>query len=81
MNPLRHAILATLIAASPSIAAENTTTPPAGTGPLQDELPTVWVFAKAPRQLVEIAASVTVADEASIHRELAQDFRDLTRFE
>lgn len=80
MNPLRHAILATLIAASPSLAAENTTTPPAGTGPLQDELPTVWVFAKAPRQLVEIAASVTVADEASIHRELAQDFRDLTRY-
>ncbi len=78
MKPLRLAILTTLLtmARPAAAAAESGAEPAAAAG----DLPTVWVFAKAPRQLVEVAASVTVADEASIRRELAQDFRDLTRY-
>lgn len=77
MQPLRLAILATLLTMTrpAAAAAVEAHAPPAA-----EELPTVRVFAKAPRQLVDIAASVTVVDEAAIQRELAQDFRDLIRY-
>jgi hemoglobin/transferrin/lactoferrin receptor protein len=44
------------------------------------DLGTVTVVARVPRPLIEVAASVTVVDDAAIARDLAQDLRDVTRY-
>jgi hemoglobin/transferrin/lactoferrin receptor protein len=44
------------------------------------DLGTVWVFARVPQPLVQVAASVTAVDEATVEHELAQNLRDVIRY-
>jgi hemoglobin/transferrin/lactoferrin receptor protein len=64
----RRVATALLLAATPASAAE------------PGDLGTVWVFARVPQPIAQVAASISAADETTVKRELAQNLRDVARY-
>ena len=64
----RHVATALLLAAHPAAADE------------PGDLGTVWVYARSRQPLVQVAASVTSVDDATVEHELARDLRDVIRY-